>query len=133
MVFNTDYFSLFYSSRVRFYGQFQLQRSNYGLQQTLYVSRAHQNNTNISILLIFANKRFTAEVKGFEWMSESNNEQIATFVNSWLPVTTIMLIMAALPYVFEWIGKKYEGRKTYSDIEESIARRYFLYQVRIIL
>ena len=64
-------------------------------------------------------------------MSESNNEAIATFVNAWLPVTTLMLLMSVLPYVFEWIGKKYEGRKTYSDIEESIARRYFLYQVSI--
>ena len=73
---------------------------------------------------------FSAEIKGFGWMSASNNQNVATFVNTWLPVVTLMILMTLLPYVFQYLATKYENRKTYSNIENSILRRYFLYQVR---
>jgi len=70
-----------------------------------------------------------SEIKGFGWMSASNNENVATFVNTWLPVVTLMILMTLLPYVFQYLATKYENRKTYSNIENSILRRYFLYQL----
>ena len=68
-----------------------------------------------------------AEVDGFEWLSESNNSALAKFVNGYLPVVTIMGLILLLPFVFEFIGKSYEFRKTKSGLETSVMNRMFIY------
>ena len=62
-------------------------------------------------------------------MANSENESVANFINGWLPVVTIMGLMQVLPIIFQELGIHYEGRKTSSNVEESILKRYFIYQV----
>ena len=53
----------------------------------------------------------------------------ANLVNGYLPVITLLGLMQLLPLLFEWLAKFYENRKTNSDIQRSILRRFFYYQL----
>ena len=55
------------------------------------------------------------------------NQTLGNFVNGYLPVVLLMLLIILLPIVFEWIALNYETRKTHSGVQESVLERYFLY------
>lgn len=81
----------------------------------------------IAFIQAIATADTLSEVDGFEWLSESNNSALASFVNGYLPVVTIMGLILLLPLVFEFIGKSYEFRKTKSGLETSVMNRMFVY------
>ena len=70
-------------------------------------------------------------VPGFHWMNSINvNQKFSSFVNGYLPVVALLVIISVLPLIFETIAQKFENRKTKSDIQNSMLGRYFYYQVR---
>ena len=58
------------------------------------------------------------------------NPKFSSFVNGYLPVVALLVIISVLPLIFETIAQKFENRKTKSDIQNSMLGRYFYYQVR---
>jgi len=55
--------------------------------------------------------------------------QFSNFVNGYLPVVALLIIITILPRVFYWIAFSYEFRKTKCNVENAILTRYFYYQL----
>eukprot|EP00804_Cyclotella_cryptica_P010295 CCRYP_012233-RB/>CCRYP_012233-RB protein AED:0.36 eAED:0.36 QI:398/1/1/1/0.85/0.87/8/444/916 len=70
-----------------------------------------------------------ATVPGMAWISTLNGGSVAGFVNGYLPVVLLLLIIMILPGIFYAVALHYEDRKTQSDIQKSIIGRYFYYQI----
>lgn len=64
-----------------------------------------------------------------EWILTYQGGALTAFVNGYLPVLALLGLILILPVLFEWIAVTYERRKTFSEIQGSILRRYFYYQL----
>lgn len=64
-----------------------------------------------------------------KWILTYQGGALTAFVNGYLPVLALLGIILILPVIFEWIAVTYERRKTFSEIQRSILRRYFYYQL----
>jgi hypothetical protein len=62
-----------------------------------------------------------------EWILDSG--AVSQFVNGYLPVVALLCLILILPVIFEFVARKYERRKTFSDVQKSMLGRYFYYQV----
>ena len=51
------------------------------------------------------------------------------FVNSYLTSALLLICISLLPLIFDFIARSYEGVKLESEIQNSIMKRYFLYQL----
>lgn len=51
------------------------------------------------------------------------------FVNSYLTSVLLLICIAVLPLIFDFIARSYEGLKLESDVQNSIMKRYFYYQL----
>ncbi len=83
----------------------------------------------IAFIQTWANLDHLASVSGFTWLEGFAGSRFTTFLNGYLPVVALLGVIAVLPPLFSSIGRKFETRKTRSDIQNSILRRYFNYQV----
>ena len=70
-----------------------------------------------------------AQIPGMEWILTYQGGALTAFVNGYLPVLALLGLILVLPVLFEWIAVTYERRKTFSEIQGSILRRYFYYQL----
>lgn len=70
-----------------------------------------------------------AEIPGMDWLKNVSNARFSSFINSYLPVVLLLMIILVLPIAFEWIAVNYELRKTHSNVQSSILGRYFYYQL----
>jgi len=68
-----------------------------------------------------------AKIPGCSWILA--NSEIASFVNGYLPVVGLLVLVLILPAIFESVAEKFEKRKTKSDVQKSVLQRYFYYQV----
>lgn len=50
-------------------------------------------------------------------------------LNGYLPVVTLLGLIQLLPFLFQWVATSYETRMTHSDIQASIMKRFFVYQL----
>ena len=53
---------------------------------------------------------------------------VASAAVSILPSALLLTIMCVLPPIFEAVAKFYERRKSYTEVDLSVARRYFTFQ-----
>ena len=58
-----------------------------------------------------------------------SDTQLYQFANSYLAIALLLILLAILPFVFDFIARYYEGLKTESEIQNSIMTRYFYYQL----
>lgn len=65
-----------------------------------------------------------------DWILAFNNGSLASFINGYLPVVALLVLIMILPVIFGLVATNYEHRRTQSDIQRSILGRYFYYQVR---
>eukprot|EP00550_Attheya_septentrionalis_P009222 CAMPEP_0198291930 /NCGR_PEP_ID=MMETSP1449-20131203/9268_1 /TAXON_ID=420275 /ORGANISM="Attheya septentrionalis, Strain CCMP2084" /LENGTH=1076 /DNA_ID=CAMNT_0043990617 /DNA_START=67 /DNA_END=3297 /DNA_ORIENTATION=- len=70
-----------------------------------------------------------ARIPGMDWIETFDGGNLYGFINGYLPVMALLTLILVLPFIFTWIASKYERRKTFSDIQESILGRYFYYQL----
>jgi hypothetical protein len=49
------------------------------------------------------------------------------FLNEYLALGLLLIILTSLPYLFDFVSRYYEGLKTESEIQNSILSRYFYY------
>lgn len=83
----------------------------------------------LAAIQAFAKAKFLAQIPGMEWILTYQGGALTAFINGYLPVLALLGIILILPVLFEWIAVTYERRKTFSDIQGSILRRYFYYQL----
>lgn len=83
----------------------------------------------LAAIQAFAKAKFVAQIPGMEWILTYQNGALTAFVNGYLPVLALLGIILILPVLFERIAVTYERRKTFSEIQGSILRRYFYYQL----
>jgi hypothetical protein len=81
----------------------------------------------LALIQALATADSLAKVPGMQWILA--NDSVATFVNGYLPVVALLTLILILPLIFEFIATSYEHRKFQSDVQHSVFRRYFYYQV----
>ena len=67
----------------------------------------------------------------YDWVANLNLRNFAfyDFINEYLAVVVLLLIITCLPFLFDFISRYYEGLKRESDIQQSIMARFFYYQL----
>lgn len=62
-------------------------------------------------------------------LQEYSNTELYQFANNYLAIGLLLILLAILPFIFDFIARSYEGLKTESEIQNSIMTRYFYYQL----
>ncbi len=70
-----------------------------------------------------------APVGGCSAEQRQQREFYINLINGYLPVLALLGLIQLLPFLFQAIAVFYESRKTKSDIQRSILRRFFYYQL----
>lgn len=79
---------------------------------------------------------FISAISNLESISEEipslkkySDSDIYKFLNNYLAVLLLLILLSLLPFLFDFISRNYEGLKTESEIQNSIMTRYFYYQL----
>jgi len=83
----------------------------------------------IASIQAFATADRLATVPGFQWMNSLQGGEFKNFVNGYLPVVALLILICLLPKIFDRIAVVFERRKTLSSVRRSILERLFLYQL----
>lgn len=83
----------------------------------------------LAAIQAFAKAKYVAQIPGMEWILTFQGGAMTSFINGYLPVLALLGIILILPVLFEWVAVTYERRKTFTDIQGSLLRRYFYYQL----
>jgi len=83
----------------------------------------------LAAIQFFAKAEFIATIPGMGWVLTFQGGNLSSFVNGYLPVVALLVLILILPVLFELIAVKYERRKTFSDVQASMLGRYFYYQL----
>jgi hypothetical protein len=83
----------------------------------------------LAAIQAFAKADNIARIPGMEWILTSGDGSVSRFVNGYLPVVALLCLILILPVIFELVARKYERRKTYSDVQRSMLGRYFYFQI----
>jgi hypothetical protein len=65
----------------------------------------------------------------YTWLQVYSNTQFYKFLNAYLAVGLLLVLLSVLPLIFDIIARNYEGLKLESEIQNSIMSRYFYYQL----
>ena len=60
-------------------------------------------------------------------LQQYSNTDLYQFANNYLAIGLLLILLAILPFIFDFIARNYEGLKTESEIQNSIMTRYFYY------
>ena len=91
----------------------------------------------VSAIQAMATAEQLSKIPGLGWLVEVTDDEEANrtkefyvhLLNGYLPVVTLLGLILLLPVIFQWVAVHYEIRKTKSDIQRSILRRFFYYQM----
>lgn len=83
----------------------------------------------VGFLATISNLEFISKEHGLQWLQEYNNTPIYAFLNNYLTLGLLLVLLAVLPLIFDVIARNYEGLKLESEIQNSIMKRYFYYQI----
>lgn len=67
--------------------------------------------------------------KQLTWLQEYQDTEFYSFLNEYLALGILLILLAILPAIFDIIARSYEGMKLESEIQNSIMTRYFYYQL----
>jgi hypothetical protein len=67
--------------------------------------------------------------KELPWLNNYRNTLAYEFLNDYLAVALLLVLLSLLPIIFDLIARSYEGLKLESEIQNSIMTRYFYYQL----
>ena len=84
----------------------------------------------LTLIQAWAKVENVAKIPGLDWIEDIHGGQYRALINGYLPVITLLGLILLLPIIFKAVAESYEKRKTFSAVEDSIAGRYFYYQVR---
>ena len=83
----------------------------------------------LAFIQAFAKAENIAQIPGMEWILTFHGGTFTKFVNGYMPVVALLVLILILPVIFEFVALKYERRKTLSEIQSSMIGRYFYYQL----
>ena len=83
----------------------------------------------LAAIQAFAKAEYIAQIPGMEWILTAGGGSVSQFMNGYLPVVALLCLIMILPVIFEVLARKYERRKTISDVQNSMLGRYFYFQV----
>jgi len=83
----------------------------------------------VGFLATISNLEFISKEHGLQWLQDYNNTPIYAFLNNYLTLGLLLVLLAVLPLIFDVIARNYEGLKLESEIQNSIMKRYFYYQI----
>jgi hypothetical protein len=83
----------------------------------------------VAAVQALANLESLSMIPGMSWISNSTNRELKSFLNGFLPVLALMGLISSLPPFFEWVASRFERRKSKSDAQHSILKRFFYYQL----
>jgi len=83
----------------------------------------------VTAIQAMANLSQLARIPGLTWVSKAAHGDFGAFLNGYLPVLALIILITVLPFIFEWIALKYEQRKKQSDVQHAILKRFFNYQL----
>lgn len=86
-------------------------------------------STIVSGIQLFVKADNLASLSSLHWLSNFTDSQSMAYIDAYLPVLALLGLIQLLPIVFEWVALLYENRKTKSDIQRSILKRYFFFQL----
>lgn len=67
--------------------------------------------------------------KEFVWLQLYQNTDLYALLNSYLAMGALLVLLSALPAIFDLIARNYECMKLESEIQNVIMSRYFYYQL----
>lgn len=82
----------------------------------------------LAAIQLFAKAENIAQIPGMGWVTGWHGGKLTSFINGYLPVIGLLGLIMILPVIFEYLAVKYERRKTFSDVQNSMLGRYFYYQ-----
>lgn len=62
-------------------------------------------------------------------IQQYSDTPVYKFLNNYLAIILLLILLSILPFIFDFIARSYEGRKLESEIQNSIMTRYFYYQL----
>ncbi len=65
----------------------------------------------------------------FPQIQAYSDTTVYKFLNNYLAIGVLLILLAILPAIFDFISRHYEGVKLESEIQNSIMTRYFYYQL----
>lgn len=83
----------------------------------------------LAAIQAFSKAENIAQIPGMEWILTMHGGKYTNFINGYLPVVALLVLILILPVIFEFVAVNYERRKTYSDVQASMLGRYFYYQL----
>ena len=76
-----------------------------------------------------SNLKSIAALNEFSWLADYESGSFYKLLNEYLAVGILLILLSILPILFDLLARSYEGRKFESDIQSSVMKRYFFYQV----
>ena len=67
--------------------------------------------------------------KKLTWLQAYQGTEVYRFLNTYLALGLLLILLAILPFIFDLIARSYEGMKLESEIQNVIMTRYFYYQL----
>lgn len=83
----------------------------------------------LAAIQAFAKAEYLGQLPGMEWILTFHGGALTSFVNGYLSVIALLVLILILPLIFEQIARRYERRKTFSDVQSSMLSRYFYFQL----
>jgi calcium permeable stress-gated cation channel len=65
----------------------------------------------------------------YPWISDYQDTYFYSILNSYLASMLLIVVLALLPFIFDFSARWYEGIKLESRIQESVMTRFFFYQL----
>lgn len=83
----------------------------------------------LTLIQAWAKVENVAKIPGLDWIEDIHGGSYRALINGYLPVITLLGLILLLPIIFKAVAESYEKRKTFSGVEDSVANRYFYYQL----
>jgi len=65
----------------------------------------------------------------YSWLQAYQDSLVYKLLNQYLAVMVLLILLAVLPFIFDFTSRFYEGLKCESEIQDLIMTRYFYYQL----
>ena len=83
----------------------------------------------VGFIATISNLEFISNINFLTFLQKYNNTTVYIFLNNYLALLILLILLTILPFIFDIIARNYEGLKLESEIQNTIMNRYFYYQL----
>lgn len=83
----------------------------------------------VGFIATISNLEFISNIYFLTFLQKYNNTTVYIFLNNYLALLILLILLTILPFIFDIIARNYEGLKLESEIQNTIMNRYFYYQL----